>query len=353
MPIDPTDLRAIAQSLRTRDVFTPTFLAPEADRYDPALYRHQAKQFNTSTRLLVDRNVLTRWADLVRGGTPAQEHRLAAGILSFAQCADIDVEPNIALYELAHTAGQDASVEELNVLRIADHVHPGYWAEIALGRADSLGPLPALVPIGPADADADFTMSLRRWRRNYILALKIAELELRGGSSTQRMSELIAWMYWDFLLGGPALVLAAHYLAPNANRKGLLKDLRASDREQALAGVRNAAWDLTILSEWIKYIGRQEPEGCLTILTSLDRSLHRLARAVAETDDDAGTSDHLRRVFTKLWGRDRGNRLASEVADCYSNLESADRQVNKPASVDFIARCIESGEDAVRSWHPR
>lgn len=58
-------------------------------------------------------------------------------------------------------------------------------------------------------------------------------------------------MYEDYLISGPAVMLAAHYLAPNSRRAGLLKFLRSRDRERAIAGVRNAAWDLVLLSDWL------------------------------------------------------------------------------------------------------
>src|SRR6185437_1397964 len=64
VPIDPVDLRTLAESLRSRDVFTPTFVAPEVDRYDPVVYRDQAARFETSTALLVDRNIVSRWIDM-------------------------------------------------------------------------------------------------------------------------------------------------------------------------------------------------------------------------------------------------------------------------------------------------
>jgi hypothetical protein len=72
VPIDPADLRTLATSLRNRDVFTPTFSAPDVDLYDPAVYRDQAARFDTSTALLVDRNILTRWINVVRGANQAR-----------------------------------------------------------------------------------------------------------------------------------------------------------------------------------------------------------------------------------------------------------------------------------------
>jgi hypothetical protein len=352
VPIAPGDLRRIAGQLRARDVFTPTFVASETDRYDPAIYLQQSARFATSTRLLVDRNLLIRWVTLVRGDEPQEAHRVAAGVMAFAQCAEIDVEPNIALYEGAQRLGENAAHEELLALRFADHIHPGYWADIALRQANEV-PLPEAVPTLEADQTIDFSIWLRRWRRNYILSLKLAELELEGGSASGRMSRLMRWMYDDFLLGGPAIALAATYLFPNAERKGLLKGIRSSDRERAIEGVRNAAWDLTLVSEWLTAVEQQKPESCLTSLASLDRSVHFIARSVADVRDaDENPGKRMTEVLTELWGEQVGVRLAEEVADYYSAPDALDRRINRPPDGDFISDCIFRGETAVRRWSP-
>lgn len=76
-------------------------------------------------------------------------------------------------------------------------------------------------------------------------------------------------------------MFATHYLAPNSERSGLLKNLRSADRERALRGIRNASWDVTLLSEWIRRAGEQKQTNTLTLLCSLDRKLIDLARMFA------------------------------------------------------------------------
>jgi len=353
IPIHPRDLLAIAAALRARDVFTPTFLAPEVDLYDPAVYLHEAHVFSTSTFLLVDRNILSRLVALVRGAMPSPEHRLAAGVLAFAQCAGISVEPNIALYELARSDDPLNASGELKAFRLADRVHPAHWAQIALGQEDVLRELPEAIPASENDLSVDFSMQLTRYRRNYILSLKIAELELEGGSPVERMSRLISWMYLDFLFGGPAIALAAHRLAPNASRKRLFKGLRSLDRENAIAGIRNAAWDLTMVSEWLLNVANQERDVRLTLLTTFDRGLHRLARSAADIEGVArDRQDHLRRALVGLWGIRSGERLADQLAQCYASHDNPKRQINRPVGPDFVTTCIETGEAAVRGWKP-
>lgn len=351
VPIDPPDLGKVAEMLRLSDVFTPTFITHEIDVYDPAVYLRQRDHFKTDTLLRLDRNVFTRILALARGTQATDAHRLAAAVLAFAQCAKIEIEPNIALYEVAHQDGQATAVAELALFRRADHAHPGYWTEIALGRSDNLGGLPDLVPVSSRDLGVDFTMPIRRWRRNYILCLKLAELELAAGSAEDRLRTFVRWSYEEFLLGGPAIALAAYYLAPNAPRKRLLKGLKSDNRDRALKGIRNAAWDVSIVSQWLLDVEQQERSRQLVLLTSFDTAVHRLARAVG---DIAGRSDipdnPLRRSLCHLWGVEAGTRLAAEIETRYANRNSLDRRINEITNAKTIDDFIAQGEARIRAW---
>lgn len=354
LPLNSHDLCAISASLRERDVLTPSFASDDVDIYDPITYRREAGEHGTETVLLADRNLVTRWVGLVRGLHPTPEHRLAADLLAFAQCGNIRIEPNIALYEAARTTGAERVRDELKLFRVADNLPTTELAAVALGRADTVT-APTVPPqVGHHDETIDFTMPLRRWRRNYILALRLAALELRGGRSEQRMEELLNWMYSDFLIGGPAVLLAAYYLAPNSARAGLLKNLRSADRKRALNGVRNAAWDLTFLSEWIEHVSRQRVANRLTLLGSFDRSVNALARlAVDSWAENAAGEPQLLAVFRGLWGCDAGRRLFTLLEQFRSSADSPDRQLNRPSDPGFIEELIQSGERVIQHWNTK
>ena len=354
VPIDPPDLIQVVDMLRAAEVFTPTFLAHELDLYDPTLYLQQKHRFKTETLLRLDRNVFTRLLALAQGAFPTPAHRLAAAVLAFAQCAKIEIEPNFALYEGAYYGGQATAISELALFRQVDHIHPGYWTEIALGRSDGLEELPETRLRQGRDKEVNFTMPLRRWRRNYILCLKLAEIELQGGKAEDRLRNFVQWSYEEFLLGGPAIALAAHYLAPNARRKRLMKGLRSDDRERALEGIRNAAWDLSILSQWLLDIGQQEPSYRLVLLTSFDAGVHRLARATADiTSDGKEPSNPLRRSLSVLWGDEVGSRLATEIEDRYNTRNAPNRRINNDQNKFTVDEFIAQGEARVRAWKSR
>lgn len=74
-----------------------------------------------------------------------------------------------------------------------------------------------------------------------MVALKAAELELSPMAPIERAKSLLRWMFEDFFLAVPAAIFAAMYFSPFANKRRLLNQLRPTDRERTIAGIRNAA----------------------------------------------------------------------------------------------------------------
>lgn len=354
-PIDQEDLEQIVDLLRAYEIFAPSFVQTASeDVYHPLTYRRQESHHNTTTTLLPDRNVVTRWLGLLQEAEPTIQHRVSAAVMAFAQCSNVLVEPNLALYEAAMTAGSKAANEELYRFRIADNLQTIYWTEVALARSQKLVITGDLDRVTSAAAPIDFEMPLRRWRRNYIILLRLAELDLQGANRASQITELAKWMYEDFLIGGPALVFAVYYLTPNSKRKGLLKNLRSSDRQKALEGIKNAAWDVTFLSEWISRISHQKAKNTLTILCSLDHNLIRLANMLTPRLIDRNSPESAKPPMQELfapWG-DRLSKQVSEIVDQFlGTTDNPNRQINRPDELNIDAM-ISAAEAIVRDWTP-
>jgi len=268
--------------------------------------------------------------------------------MAFAQSANILVEPNLALYEATVAGESEATKQELAQFRIADNLDIKHWADLAMGRKSKLSLTDdELSTIPKRSAEIDFEMRLRRWVRNYIILLKLAELELKGLNRNRQITELVTWMYQDFIIGGPALMFAIHYLAPNSERSGLLKNLRSADRERALRGIRNASWDVTWLSEWIRRAGEQKQTNTLTLLCSLDRKLIHLARMLAGNLTD---EEFRREGFMKIlepWGAKQAGQIVELLEGFFKDNPS--RQIHRTAEVD-LDQITQAGEKFVKDW---
>jgi hypothetical protein len=354
-PLNAEDDREISRLVRARGAFAPSFVPnDDEDVYEPLTYRRQSFHHKTATILLADRNVVTRWLSLVSGKTASSEDRLAASIMAFAQSANILVEPNLALYEAAVAGGSEAANNELRQFRLADNLDTKHWADLAIGRIEKLSiPENELAALPNNSEEIDFGMRLRRWLRNYIILLKLAELELRGPNRIEQITKLSTWMYEDFTVGGPGLMFAIYYLAPNSARSGLLKNLRSEDRERALRGIQNASWDLTLLSDWIRRGEEQKEKNALTLLCSLDRKLMQLALILKPHPAGDSVGDFRRSTLRKIlepWGKKPAREISELIERFMTTPNNPSRQIHRPQEVD-IDQKIAEGEKFIRDWN--
>jgi hypothetical protein len=153
------------------------------------------------------------------------------------------------------------------------------------------------------------------------------------------------------------VLLAIHYFAPGVARRGLFKWIESSDRERALAGIRNAAWDLTLLSEWLRHIQRQQESGTdrpLVILASFDDWVKRLARAIVHYEDPAMPDiEYQTRIFQRVWDPAIATRLATLLSQLQAAAGEPKRQLHREVSPDFIDCLIKDGEAKILEWKSR
>ena len=256
----------LAEMMRNRDTLTPGFDVKHHDPYDPMTYLLQKDVHDTNTILLADRNLLTRWINFGRSCQVTEEHRFAAATLAFCQCCGILIEPNIALHEVAAEFGNEAASTEEAAFRAIDNTNPRVLADIAFSRYVNCPTSLAENENQFPRKQVEFCTPLNVWRRNYVLALKIAALSLKGGQSYKLVEELFDWMYSEYLFLAPATILALCYFSPNSPKKGLLKQLQSNDRERALSGIRVTIQ--RIIENSILFT-LENPEACLQTTGSM------------------------------------------------------------------------------------
>ncbi|MEL6441924.1 MAG: hypothetical protein AAFQ80_22080 [Cyanobacteria bacterium J06621_8] len=354
--INRKDLRDIALMLAENQLFIPSFVVDKIDIYNPIAYLNEYITFGTQVILVADRNLVTRWIALIENKSQEKklkidhQYRLAAAIMAFAQCSNISIEPSIALYEFAMNAGNDEANKELNIFRIADNINPQSWTDLALGRSDTFIYESPQLPEMYFNQKVDFMMPLKSWRRNYVLTLKIAELELKGSTPENNILEIIKWMYEDFLFGANALMLANYYFAPGKPRKKLLKNLRSADRKKAIKGIKNATWDLTLLTEWFNRIEDCHNNGEIILLCSLDKKLREIALSRIDLSEDLDLSDIYLKQFKIFWKEDIASKISIIYEDYLKKLNHSSRKLNEYNYRTKMEKFILDGEKFILDW---
>lgn len=341
------DVNAIGEALLAAGVLIPGYIPPPVGLLNIDALDYGRHALGQSTIVLADRNLVSEVAKIARrGGLDRADPNglIAARLMAFCQAMEIMIEPSIAYHELAAGNGNGAAHAELGWFRSADFGQAQAWIDLALGRTTRLTSIPA-----PQPDVQDLAFPLKRWRRNYAVALKIAELELAALTPGQRHLDLLGWMVEDFLFAGPAAIFAAMYFSPQAPRKGMFKSLRSVDRDRALAGVRNAAWDITALSDFVWKIAQGDAAGRRYMLATSDKALAAAAPLVllgpVANEDQPSLAEALR----AWWSGAEADRVAASMFDQIGVVEGRELP-SRPA--DYVDACIQAGEDRLRDWTP-
>lgn len=298
--------------------------------------------------ILPDRNLVSRMAAIAEGRAryPLDKTtQLAADLMAYCQCMALNFDPLIAFHELAHKEGNDQANHELAWFRASDDAQALAWIDISRGRAETLGLL------SPAPLTShDLAAPLDRWERNYVVALKIAELELSDRKPIERALALLDWMLAEFFLAGPAAIFASMYFSPNAAKKRLMKSLRSADREKAIDGVRNAAWDMTHLSDFARRIKKEGDGPGRFIFATGDRSLAEIAKLIPIDAEPGDLEGELARQMSIWWPERDLAVLASRFADAIFVSSSRPAPTGPEGAEDPITDFVVAGERAVRVW---
>lgn len=306
---------------------------PYEDIYSILLYHKESASCGTQFSMLMDRNVFGRVVDLAKGREASQEHILPAAVMAFAQCAGINLEPNLAVMEGMDSRAQpEYEALDIAFFRAADNLHAREFADIALGRARKLR---TKLDVGPCELDTHrLLLKPTGYSVHYVLALKMGHLQLAGGTMVRRMSRFLDWMHGHWYWSASATILAALCFSPNPPRS-VMKNLFASRRDRALAGLRNAAWDLAYVDLWGKHVLRQGKENMCWLLCSRDTTLRRIAASL-HTEDEPGSDEGIRERFCDILGSRSGEEIFARYKSIMDRPADPIRPINQRSKAERI-----------------
>lgn len=335
-PLPLKEVLSLQELLRASNCFVPSFVG--ADAYSVATYITQYARYRTPTTFLFDRNLYSQVVTLAKGSRITPETCFAAAVMAFASCAAAQIEPNLAIYEGSASGAHPAWRRDLAIFRGADDIHPGNWAALALGYSTHFDRrIPGKRLRSEAFKDFDPNRKLRFYSFVYPIALKMAIISRAGGSPDKKMIELLDWIYHYWYFSHPAILLATYALS-RTPPKNAFKNVRSPNREKALAGAKNAAWDLVYITEWFEKIRVQARTPELTVLCSRDRLLLKVAALLSSTVLGTPMSPFQHADFGKSV-LERYNLYASDLSNPIRELKPLPTEMD-----DYTAKVIENLE---------
>lgn len=317
LPISPEDFSDLESLVRSAD---PFLIQPStiSDKYDLSEYVHAAAFQDVSLYALLDNNILTRAVAFANGEKLSNESesrkvdQLAAAVMAFFLLSDFLLEPNIALYEKAWRKSHQHAASELKSFRIADHIHPQHYVNLALGRNENI-PKDAINEAKCSAAskldvvkEANFKKVLNHWKTSYLFLLKVTELWRSTGTDLKKAKALIDWMKDDAFFSAVSSVFGILLLSPSRPGR-MLKGIGSKNATKLQSGLQNAAWDCVYVKHWVNQASRSTSD-IIWFLCSNDKVLKQVGAALLHRQgEDSGAKVTLQ--LEEAWGKKKGGEL--------------------------------------------
>ena len=315
------DLEPIVEMVRRAAPFviTPSTIV---DPYDLKEYIIASAAETCKLYAILDNNIITRACSIAdgqaarTGSNNTEALRLTAAIMCFFILGGFHLEPSLAIYEKASKADHPTGMRAFELFRIADHIHPQLYADLALGRIERIPEADlSLATIlskenKPDITVSDFSRQIAPWQVQYLALLKAASIWREGESTLNAAISYIRWMETDSFFNVAGAIFALAFFGPNRPSK-MLKGNLSTPPDQLIVSVQNAAWDMTYVSQWAKKASKAKRDE-ITFLCSNDRIVKAMARPIlipTGADQDAELGAFLRQYWSAL---DTG-KLVSEL----------------------------------------
>jgi len=253
-------------------------IAREQAIYPPGFLAHLDTSFVSHLLKLVDGRPFRMTAN----------HRTVAALMALSITFGFKLNPTCASHEYACT-GADSPEERLLRFRYADKLHPQLYADVALGRKESLPP-PSAEELKPYRGNLEpiGKLEVQGFSLNYLAVLSALDIHTdpkygkhdRKGRMARTLA-FVEWIHSDGIMMSCYIYAAQALWGPENHGIKIIKKANSADPDILLRHARNAAWDLTILCVWSNLEGARDTEGQrepIHLLYTLDRSLAHLAR---------------------------------------------------------------------------
>lgn len=275
---------------------------------------------------LIDRNILSALVAIAKGDViniNDPTYQSISALMCFLLSFDIQIEPAIALYEYGSFHSHSKAVSDLRYFRVADHLHPKQYADIALGRRnrasdEEIELAETFADKFALDEENSFARLLRPFKINYLYALKIANLARMSLQPMERLQQFYMWMLNETVISAVATSFATIYFGPH-DKRPLIKRINSRYSDKLLDGIKNATWDMCYLSHWGKMVTSSDSNKA-NLLCSCDTDLLDVAECLFFNNSVTVTETAIERVFLKHWPPNLMKQLIEQRSQLHESV---------------------------------
>lgn len=270
------------------------------DVYDIDTYRNATQAQGVALKAIMDTNIVTRVLPFINGTKQASEplssdERKVCALMCFLIHSGIETNPVSAFLERPIVDARPSKEEEDYLFRIADHLPPQIFADLALGKITSIPDKVLEETKESVDSNPETQQDIARtkysnnrddgWYLMYMNLLKAWMLYKVESSSRRRIEYYLEWSVENSLSDPVSLTFISLFLSER-RLPAMIKKPNNKDPEIIFKNLRNVAWDLYHLSFLIQLNDRSS-EKEIWFLCTRDKLLGKVLEHIwSQTDLD-------------------------------------------------------------------
>ena len=277
----PNDFVEIIDQLIAEDWLFSYFPISREEHYNPANYLLAKEISGTQYKIVLDRNIFRFIISSATSNSPTTKNRSAISLVSFCQAAEIQFEPNLAIYEryLPYKNDIDFSLNELRLFHAIDNAPADELIDFAVSRTNKLyinqENSPSYEDVKEKIQRYDW---LANWRSLYLIVLKAVLIDFTLLSSTEKVDALSKWVLRQFRLSLPCMVFCI-FLYSSVRMRKMNKVKKNASIDQKLRQLYNMTWDLFFIDKFLHYLLEQSKEYEVIVATD-DKATKKVLNAV-------------------------------------------------------------------------
>ncbi|MDD1965917.1 hypothetical protein NPS29_11345 [Pseudomonas putida] len=145
------------------------------------------------------------------------------------------------------------------------------------------------------------------------------------------------------------MMLASIYLGTHSpSKKKVFKNKGSADRAAAIAGVKNAAWDITHLSDFVKRVNESHADDSNQYLfATFDAHLMKTARFLMHVGLEGTPTSAMAEGLSQWWGEQDACVIADAITAHVKRIHAPDHEPRTSTDPEFIPKLIAEGERRV------
>jgi hypothetical protein len=276
----PYGMDKVIELLINKKWLISTIDIKENAHYNPANYMYNIQIYKSKYILLIDTNIFSFIVNSFTQNPPKPIHREAIALIVFCQFAEINLDVSLPIYEIIkfNNEKQKEAFEKLELFyKIDDSPNPETLIDYAIGKRDNY------IINEAKDVSAgtkkmiewyDKYQNLIQWDSNYLIILKITEINLLENISNIKKFEIFMnWQHSEFrfsMIGSIYSII----MFSSIRIKGMMKYKLTATSEEKRNQIDNMTWDFYFMIHYYERLKKKTLKEY--ILTATDDKVIKL-----------------------------------------------------------------------------